>query len=101
MCPVANVQIKGAGAIPSQCLIGIEELLQVPTLGVVFDEGVQGIVVTRCQETLEIVVGGIFSASLNDLVKRKFTLSLREPERACCESQSNPRRLEGTIAECF
>jgi len=87
---VANVQIKRPGAIPTQCLIGIEELLKVPALGVAVDEGVDRIVLTCRQKALETVSGGFFSTPLNDLIERKLTLSVGETIRTRRSSKSDP-----------
>ena len=99
--PVADVQIKSPGALPPEGLIGIEEFFQVPALGVVFNEGVEGIVMARRQEAPEAIVGVVFTAALNDLVERVIALSMGEMERMCRDGQSDPRGLEGFFRNPF
>ena len=49
---IANVEIEGAGAVPAQRLIELEELLDVPTLRKVLGQGGNFASAARAQEAL-------------------------------------------------
>ena len=64
---VSNMKVHGAGTVPSERLIGLEELFQVPSFGIFVGKGIGFVTVTSSQKRLEDVVIRFFSGPLNQL----------------------------------
>jgi len=65
---VANMEVEGAGALPAQGLVVVEELLDVPAFGEIEDEALDFIaLVVGAKESFEVVVGGPFATALDPL----------------------------------
>ena len=65
---VADMEIEGAGAVPSQRLVGVEEFFDVPSFGIIVDEGGEFLGVAGAGEPLVVIGGGFFAAPLYELV---------------------------------
>ena len=68
---IANVEVEGAGAFPAQGLIGVEEFLDMPTLGVMDSQVFDLVAGGGGDKGLEPVVGAPFPGALDDLVEKR------------------------------
>ena len=64
---IADVEVVRASPVPSEGLIGVEKLLNVPSFGIVTGESIGFIVVSSGQECLESPVVGMLPQSLHEL----------------------------------
>src|SRR3990172_12427571 len=66
--PITDIQIQGACAMPSQSLVVIEKLLNVPSLRVMDRELFQFISIASTEEGFKVVIFWAFPFALNELV---------------------------------
>lgn len=69
---VADVQVKGAGAFPSQRLIGIEEFFDMPALWKLLGKNLNFVTERGAYKRVEMIVLRAFAATLDNLVQLKF-----------------------------
>lgn len=65
---VADVEVEGSGAVPSKVLVGVEEFLDAPALGIVAGEQRDLVVLAGGEKCLVAIVGRGFAGSLNELM---------------------------------
>jgi len=65
---VADVEVEGAGAVPTEGLVGVEEFFDVPALGEIGGQAMELVALGGAEEAFELVVVGDFAAALDQLV---------------------------------
>lgn len=65
---VADVQVEGAGAFPSEGLIGVEELFDVPAFGIISGKGLDVVECGGGEKGFEVAFDLGFATTLYDLV---------------------------------
>jgi len=99
---IADVEVVRTSPIPSEGLIGVEKLLNVPAFGIVTSESVGFIVVSRGQEGLESPVGWMLPQALHEL-KKGLPLRVGKLEGQLGSGKASPmpaeafRRDEGEL----
>jgi len=66
--PIADIQIHGPCALPTQGLIVFEELFNVPSLGIMTGKVLQFIPITGAEKGFKVVISLLFPFPLNKLV---------------------------------
>jgi hypothetical protein len=89
----ANIEVHGAGALPAEVLIGIEELLDMPALRIMDGQVDDFVAITSGEECLMVEVGGAFPGPLDQLAVSRFGVLL-EVKGAMSGSPSRPPGLE-------
>lgn len=91
---VSDMEIEGAGPIPPEGLVGMEEFFNMPPFGIVFDEDLKFVAIPCGNEAFALIFILFFSAALHDLVEGKGTL-FGELKREFSRCQSGPSMNEG------
>jgi hypothetical protein len=74
--PEANIKVEGAGALPAESLIGVEEFLDRPALGIVNSQVDDLVAIARSEEGLIGESLGIFTGALDELAVGAFGVLL-------------------------
>ncbi len=74
--PEANIKVEGAGALPAESLIGVEEFLDMPALGIVNSQVDDLVAIARSEEGLIGESLGIFTGALDELAVGAFGVLL-------------------------
>src|SRR5260370_21063246 len=99
---IADVEVVRTSPVPSEGLIGVEKLLNVPSFGIVTGESIGFIGVSSGQECLESPVVWMLPQSLNEL-KEGRRLRVGELEGQLGRGKASPtphkafRREEGDV----
>src|SRR5262249_30784573 len=99
---IADVEVVRTSPMPSEGLIGVEKLLNVPAFGIVTGESVGFIGVSRGQEGLERPVGWMLPQALHELKKgRRLSIGKLEGQLGSGKASPMPdeacRREEGEL----
>lgn len=89
----ANIEVQGAGTFPAEFLIGIEELLDMPALGIMDRQVENLIAIARSEESFVVKSVGILSGALDELAVGGFGMML-EVKGAVGGSPPGPPRLK-------
>ena len=89
----SDIEVQGAGSFPAEILVGIEEFLDVPSLGIMDTEVQDFVAIMSGKESIVLEVGWIFSGALNELVIRGFGEILEAKGEVSC-GPSCPMALE-------
>jgi hypothetical protein len=95
---VSDMEIEGAGAVPSEGLVGVEEFFHMPPSRVLFDEGLNFIAILCRDKPSELVRLSGFPAPLDDLVEGGM-IRFAELKWECGGRQSSPSMREGFRGE--
>ncbi len=96
----ANIEVHGAGALPAELLIGIEELLDMPALRIMNGQVDDFVAITSGEEGLMMEVGGAFPGPLDQLTVGCFGVLL-EVKGAMSRGPSRPLGLELLMWDCL
>ena len=96
----ANVEVQGAGAFPTEMLIGIEEFLDMPALWVMDSQVDDLVAIAGSQEGFMVEFFGVFSGTLDKLAVGDFGVFL-EVKRAMSGRPSGPPGLKLLLRDGF
>jgi hypothetical protein len=90
---VTDMEVEGAGPIPAESLMGIEELLDMPAFREVLSEGLDFRMRTSGEEGFEAIIVRFFAAALNQLAAGAGQAAF-EGVRALSGREARPVRLK-------